>query len=453
MGLAQQRRRHHGRHPLPEAGSRSRPEGHARRSELVLHEEPAPPDPRRHRVQPGRGVHPRRGQRDARRHREGTCSQASPARQARSDRRLSSELGQRQGSGRRGQGGRRLTEVSQLSDKASGVRYAPHRRDTAGNRVGKAVRRARERSAVRGYKTAAAAMSRIPVGVSLPVGKALFVGSYYAWPAKRRIILSNASHVLGLPPSDRRVRHLARRIYAPYARFVLELMRLPGLPTDEPTRLFAHDNGQNGGESFIALFERLRADKRGLIAVSGHIGSIDLLAGAFALRGLPTYGLADDSAYPELFEEMNAQRRRWNIEVIPWRNIRRVFSALREPAILGLVVDWGYRPDGIPVRLFGEWPALPSGRAMLAAKTKAAIVPVICRRLDDGRYEARHYDPIEVADSTSVELQRATQQIADALEDMISTAPEQWYSFKPMWPATGEEKDALAQRAAEMRAK
>jgi phosphatidylinositol dimannoside acyltransferase len=284
--------------------------------------------------------------------------------------------------------------------------------------------------------------------VSVPVGKALFVGSYYAWPAKRRIILSNASHVLGLPPSDRRVRHLARRVYATYARFVLELMRLPGLPEDEPTRLFARDAGPNGAESFIALFERLRAEKRGLIAVSGHIGSIDLLAGAYALRGLPTYGLADDSAYPELFEEMNAQRRRWGVEVIPWRNLRRVFTALREPAIVGLVVDWGYRPDGIPVRLFGEWTALPAGPAILAAKTNAAIVPVVGRRLEDGTYEARHYEPIHVVDTSDAEVQRATQKIADALEDMISVAPDQWYSFKPVWPQTQAEKEQLAARAA-----
>ena len=161
---------------------------------------------------------------------------------------------------------------------------------------------------------------------------------------------------------------------------------------------------------------------------------------------MPTYGLADDSAYPELFEEMNAQRRRWGIEIIPWRNMRRVFHALREPAILGLVVDWGYRPDGIPVRLFGEWTALPAGPAMLAAKTGAAIVPVVCRRQPDGTYEALHYEPIEVSGTSAAEMQRATQLIADAIEDMIATAPEQWYSFKPVWPETADEKQALAER-------
>jgi KDO2-lipid IV(A) lauroyltransferase len=335
-----------------------------------------------------------------------------------------------------------------VSESKSGVAYAPHRRQDAASRVAKAVRRARERSAVHGYRAAAAAISRVPTRISLPIGKAVFVGSYFAWPQKRRIILSNASHVLGLPASDRRVRHLARRIYATYARFVIELMRLPNLPDDEPLRI-VKGGGERGEESFRRLYEKFRDEGRGVIVVSAHIGSIDLLAAGFALRGLPTYGLADDNAYPELLEEMNANRRRWGIQVIPWRNLRRVFHALREKAILGLVVDWGYRADGIPVRLFGEWTTLPAGPAMLAAKTRAPVVPVVCRRQDDGTYEASHYEPIEVSSTDVAEMQRATQLIADALEDMIATAPDQWYSFKPIWPETDAEKRELAARVAE----
>jgi lauroyl/myristoyl acyltransferase len=75
---------------------------------------------------------------------------------------------------------------------------------------------------------------------------------------------------------------------------------------------------------------------------------------------------------------------------------------------------------------------------------------VVNRRQPDGTYEASHYEPIEITDSTPAELRRATQAIATAVEDMIATAPEQWYSFKPIWPATAEEKAALAERAAQM---
>jgi phosphatidylinositol dimannoside acyltransferase len=336
------------------------------------------------------------------------------------------------------------------SERSTGVGYAPHRRQRARTRAHWAVRRARERSVVRGYRAAAAAIGRIPPRISLSVGRALFVGGYFAWPHKRRVILHNASHVLGLPASDRRVRHLARRIYATYAQFIVELMRLPALPVDEPTRLVHAERDVD--ESFLALHERLRGEGRGTIVVSAHIGSIDLLAGAYALRGVKTYGLADDSAYPELFDELNAQRRAWGIEIIPWRNMRRVFAALRENALLGLVVDWGYRADGIPVRLFGEWTSLPAGPALLAARTGAGIVPVVNRRLEDGTYAAHHYDLIEVRDDSPAELLRATQAIADALEQMISFAPEQWYTFKPVWPQTADEKLALARRASEMAA-
>jgi KDO2-lipid IV(A) lauroyltransferase len=107
----------------------------------------------------------------------------------------------------------------------------------------------------------------------------------------------------------------------------------------------------------------------------------------------------------------------------------------------------------VPVRLFGEWTTLPVGPAMLAAKTGAVIVPVVNRRDSFGMYHARHYDPIEVAGSSAGELQRATQKIADALEDMIAADPAQWFSFKPMWPQTADEKAALEQRAADMHAK
>ncbi len=301
------------------------------------------------------------------------------------------------------------------------------------------------------YRGTAGALAVIPVGASVPAARGLFRGGYYAWPAKRRNILDNASHVLGKPASDPAVHRLAKRIYSTYARFVVELMRLPSRPIDEPSRLMVNE-GPRSGESFIALWEHYRDEGRGLLAVSGHIGSIDILAGAFAARGLPVYGVADDSAYPELFELLNRSRKRWGITVIPWRNLREIYRALRGSGIVGLVVDWGYRADDVPVRLFGAWTTLPAGPAVIAARTRAVIVPVICRRREDGTFRAEHFDPIEVAVDSPAEIARATQAVADALETMIQAAPEQWYSFKPIWPRTAEEAAILERRHAEMAA-
>jgi KDO2-lipid IV(A) lauroyltransferase len=202
----------------------------------------------------------------------------------------------------------------------------------------------------------------------------------------------------------------------------------------------------------MALWERCSAEGRGIIAVSGHIGSIEVFAGAYALRGIPTYGLADDTAYPELFELLNRQRARWGVTIIPWRNLREIFRVMRKPAALGMVVDWGYRPDDVPVRLFGEWTTLPAGPATLAGRTRAAILPVAARRQPDGTFLANAMEPIEVSDTRPATILKATQAIADALETMVREAPEQWYTFKPMWPSTATEAERLEQRAAEMAA-
>ncbi len=326
----------------------------------------------------------------------------------------------------------------------SGVDYAPHRRSQH-HGPGRALVRAWECVVVALYRSASWLLARVPLRLSEPVARALFLAGYHLWPAKRRIIIANASHVLGLPPEDPRVSRLARGVYATYSRFALELMRLPSLPADEPGRLLRNDGEHH--RRFMALWERCRTEGRGIIAVSGHIGSIEVFAGAYAQEGIPVFGLADDSAFPELFELLTRSRARWGVTIIPWRRLRDIFRVMRQPCILGMVVDWGYRADDLPVRLFGDWTTLPAGPALLAARTHAVIVPVVVRREPDGRYRPIMSEPIEVADGSAAELARTTQAIADALEGMVRAAPEQWYTFKPMWPSSAPESAALAARA------
>ena len=144
------------------------------------------------------------------------------------------------------------------------------------------------------------------------------------------------------------------------------------------------------------------------------------------------------------------QRESWGVHVIPWRNLRKVYGVLRRHELLALLVDWGYREDGIPVRLFGAWTTLPAGPAALAAKTGATILPIAIRRQANDHFLVEVDQPIEVPSSDPADLQRASQAMAAALERTIGAAPDQWYSFKPMWPATAAEADALAARAERM---
>ncbi|MFN8520393.1 MAG: lysophospholipid acyltransferase family protein [Chloroflexota bacterium] len=342
-----------------------------------------------------------------------------------------------------------MSEPREAGEQHTGVDYAPHRRNRSG-RFAHALARARERSVVRLYRASSFTLGHTTTRVTEPAARAVSLGGYLGWRSKRRIVQANAAHILGLPADDRAVRGLARRTYTSYSRFVVELMRLPTRPADEPLRLLPPTGAAH--ETFQEVWARCQAEGRGLIAASGHIGSIEIFAGSYALQGVPTYGLADDTAYPELFELLNSQRARWGIRIIGWRNLREIYRVLRgSPAALGMVVDWGYRPEDVPVRLFGAWTTLPAGPATLAARTGAIILPVAAyHRTDVGGYRNASAQPLEVADTSPRSIAIATQAIADALESFVRAAPEQWHTFKPMWPATEAESRRLEARAMAM---
>jgi len=316
---------------------------------------------------------------------------------------------------------------------------APHRR---GGRSPRVV----ERLAVASYRGAERLLAVLPEG---PTAALVGLGaqlSYLAWPTKRRWSNRNFGHVLGLPPEDRRVRATALRAYRTYGHYLVELMRLPSMSAAEKEILVPAPDIEDLGRIWRST------EGRGLILVACHMGSNEAVGAAVAGHGLPINVVADDSSFPELFEHLRRQRETWGFHLIPWRNLREVFAVLRRGEILGLLVDWGYRPDGIPVRFFGAWTTLPAGPATLAGKTGAPILPIIIRRQPDRTYHVSWPTPIEVPSTGPADLARATQAIADALGSNIGGAPDQWYSFKPIWPSSAEEAADLERRARLMEA-
>ena len=328
-----------------------------------------------------------------------------------------------------------------MSPAADGPRPAKKQLHAPHKRSGKGTFRPLEKAAIYGYRAGTWLMSRLPVPVARGIVSFMLQLSFVLWPKKRRYVNDNFAHILGRPPGSLEVKRKALAAYRSYARYVVELMRLPRL-TDEQAAALVDTS------SLLPLEAYWKQSGKGLILTTAHIGNLEGVARGTARHGWPISSLGDDSSFPELFELLREQRREWGVNLIPWRNLRDMFGVLRRNEILALVIDWGYRPDDVPVRLFGAWTTLPAGPAALAAKTGAPIVHVAIRRAPDGRtFQVTHGEPIEVRSSDPAELQRATQAIADALGETIAAAPEQWYSFKPLWPSTAEEQALLAERA------
>jgi KDO2-lipid IV(A) lauroyltransferase len=306
-----------------------------------------------------------------------------------------------------------------------------HHATTGGSRIV-------ERIGLVAYRAARGVVGRLPERLAWTLLGGVSELTYLLWPAKRRWSNVNFSHVLGLPPDHPEVRRLARRAYRTYARYLVELMRLPRMSLED---IAAHVEPK-GLDYLLELWK----ESGGLILVAAHVGNNEMVAGGVASHRLPLSVLADDTTFPEMFDLLKRERERWGVTIVPWRNLREVFGILKRGEMLGLLVDWGYRADGIPVRLFGTWTTLPAGPAVLAARSGATILPITAHRRPDGTFFVTHEDPIRVSSTAPEEIARATQEVANALEKIVAAAPEQWYSFKPLWPVNEDERSELERR-------
>jgi lauroyl/myristoyl acyltransferase len=313
---------------------------------------------------------------------------------------------------------------------------APHRRREQGPRIV-------EKTAVAAYTLAVWIVAHVPARLARWVIATASQAGYLAWPTRRAWSNANFGRVAGLAADDRRVRRLALHAYREYATYLVEVMRLESLSVDEAVARVV----QTDLDRIEGIW---RGSPGGLIFVLGHVGNNEAVAAGVANRGWPISVVADDSSFPEMFERFRRLREAWGVHVIPWKNLREIYAVLKRREMLALLIDWGYRSDGVPVRLFDAWTTLPAGPASLAAKTSSLILPVAIRRGDDGMFHLKFSPTIAVASSSDADITRATQEIADALEATIGAAPEQWYSFKPMWPPTDEEAAELAARAERM---
>ncbi len=293
---------------------------------------------------------------------------------------------------------------------------------------------------LRAWRTASWIVGHLPAEPTYRVGGWISMIGYAASPLRRKWLRANFSHVLGVSPDDKAAGRMARKAYRNYARYILELMRLPWLSKEQAENLLE----VQGLDKFLEIYKA----SKGTVLVAAHLGNNEATAAGFAKFGLEINVVGDDSSYRELYELFQKQRESWGVKMISWRNLRGVYGALKRREGLVLLVDWGYRADDIPVQMFGCWTTLPAGPALLAAKHGSSIVPFCVNRKPSGTFHAYADDPIHVASNSPRDIAIATQAIATALESHIAPAPDQWYIFKPIWPLTETEQQVLAERHA-----
>ncbi|MFM8914937.1 MAG: lysophospholipid acyltransferase family protein [Candidatus Limnocylindrus sp.] len=200
--------------------------------------------------------------------------------------------------------------------------------------------------------------------------------------------------------------------------------------------------------TIIATRVRLESEESVRAAFTRNSGGAIFLAAHFGAIELPGSILADRSGMKPVapMEELgNPVLQRWMLRVrgegLGLRIIRAQGAAavmseeLAAGGIVGLVGDRNIAGRGVPVSLFGSPGRLPIGAGLLAVESGARLFVAAVIREDRGLYTG-YIRQVEVpATGDRMERTRAALVgVAAAFEELISKAPEQWWTlFYPIW--------------------
>lgn len=229
---------------------------------------------------------------------------------------------------------------------------------------------------------------------------------------------------------------LLARAMRSYARYWQEAFRLPSM-----------DHRRIVAETRIVGLEHLeavRADGRGVILALPHSGNWDAAAVWFIdWLGGPFMTVAERLTPESLYRRFLDYRESLGMRVVPLTGGERPSSTvLREWHEAGgsscLLVDRDFGRSGVPVDFFGRPTTMPSGPAILAEQTGAAIVPAICQF--DGRgWRIVFHPELPVAGPGRLRDRAAAamQGVADAFSASIGDQPEDWHMLGRIWSDVG----------------
>ena len=184
---------------------------------------------------------------------------------------------------------------------------------------------------------------------------------------------------------------------------------------------------------------RRASPRGGVIALTGHFGSWELLVAAGVAHGLPVVPVhrARDSALLEAV--LQRYREAGGGELLPrGSSASSVLRALRHGRTVAVAYDLDCpRKEGVFVPFFGRLACTRDGPVRIAMHAGVPVVPVFLHRLPDGRrHLARVRPPLELrteAEDPEGAVRENARRMTAAIEAEIRLVPDHWNWVHRRW--------------------
>lgn len=273
-----------------------------------------------------------------------------------------------------------------------------------------------------------------PYQLLMGIGRLL--GNLYYLIVKKQRMRAIEQMTLSLKLPEDEVKRLVRESFVNLARNMLEILYMPKL------------NSENLHEYIeIDHFERIKAaheEGRGIVVITGHIGTWEWMSAAMALSRIPTTAIAKPQPNLDYTRALDDLRAMVDVEIFS-RGTSELLAAgraLKKGKILGFLMDQDAGPGGAFMDFLGRTASTPMGAAVFARKFGSPVVPMFILRQKNGKHRIHIGEIMRYEDTgdTDRDLFDFTEKMTRIIDGIIRENPTQWIWFQKRWNTAPEQQ-------------
>jgi lipopolysaccharide heptosyltransferase II len=264
----------------------------------------------------------------------------------------------------------------------------------------------------------------LPLEACFGLGRAVGAFLWLILPGYRRLARENLRIAFGDEMSPEEIRALAFKHFTTLGANALSAIKIPSMPHDAIGRAATIEN--------LGLLQKTIAAGRPVVLAINHIGNWELYAQlVFKMPGVK-FGTVYQALHNKFIDDLvNGDRRRLGVQTFDRKQgFQSAIALLREPGILGVLVDQHAGDGGVWTPFFGRLCSTSPLAATLALRTDAAVVPVAIHTSGFAKWRVVVGKEIRWRADKPDQL---TLDINKALEQQVRESPADWFWVHNRW--------------------
>ncbi len=273
------------------------------------------------------------------------------------------------------------------------------------------------------------AVRRLPLSVCFLLGQAVGGLMWLLLPGYRRLAIENLGRAFSGEKSPAAIRALSLKHFTTLGANAVCAFKIPAVRQQDIQKIATIEN-----------LDRIRtnlANGRPVVLAINHIGNWELYAQLVFQVPEARFGTVYQSLRNPLVDELvNRDRRRLGVATFDRKKgFNAAIALLREPGIVGVLVDQNAGDGGIWTPFFKRLSSTSPLAATLAMRTDAAVIPVAIYTSGFAKWKVVLSEEIPWSPDQPDQL---TADINAALERQIRVSPQDWFwvhnRWKTPWP-------------------